>query len=79
MFARLHRIVIRGTNSAWDRNSQVTIDDVYTIFQRARNDETILAWIIIPGRLFANFEPGAKAVHVKSSGRGDCTGEILIE
>jgi hypothetical protein len=78
-FTRLRRIVIRGTNSAWDKTSEVTIDDVYTIFQRVRNDETIIAWIIIPGRLFANFEPGAKAVRVKSTGRGDCTGEILIE
>jgi protocatechuate 3,4-dioxygenase beta subunit len=78
-FARLRRIVIRGTNSAWDRTSQVTIDDVITIFQRDRNAETIIAWIIIPGRLFANYEPGAKEVRVKTTGKGDCTGEILIE
>ena len=79
MFAQLRRIVIRGTNSAWDKTSRVSIDDVNTIFQRARNAETIIAWIIIPGRLFADFEPGAKEVRVKTTDRGDCTGEILIE
>jgi len=79
LFARLRRIVIKGTNSEWDKNSQVTIEDINTIIPRVKNQETIIAWIIIPGKLIANFEPGTKEVRVQTPGKEDCIGEIVIE
>ena len=79
LFARLCRIVIKGENSEWDKTSWVTIDHVNTLFQRVRNNEAIIVWIIIPGKLIAEFEPGSKAVRVQTHGKEDCTGEILIE
>jgi hypothetical protein len=79
LFARLRRIVIKGTNSEWDRTSQMAIEDINTIIQRAKDQETIIAWIIISGKLIAKFEPGTKEVRVVTPGKGDCTGEIVIE
>jgi hypothetical protein len=79
LFARLRRIVIKGENSEWDKTSWVTIDHVNTLFQQVRNDEAIIAWIIIPGKLIAEFKPGSKVVRVQTHGKEDCTGEIVIE
>jgi hypothetical protein len=79
LFARLRRIVIMGTNSEWDRESQVTIDDIKTLIRRVKDQDTIIAWIIIPGKLIAKFEPGIKEVRVQTPGKGECTGEIVIE
>jgi len=79
LFARLRRIVIKGGNSEWDRTSQVTIDDINTVFRRVKDQETIIAWIIIPGKLIAKFEPGTKPVRVQTPGKEDCTGAIVIE
>ena len=79
LFAQLRRIVIKGTNSEWDRTSQVTIDDINTIIPRVKDQETIIAWIIIPGKLIAKFEPGTKEVRVQTPGKKNCTGEIVIE
>jgi 2',3'-cyclic-nucleotide 2'-phosphodiesterase (5'-nucleotidase family) len=79
LFARLRRIVIRGTNSEWDKTSQVTIDNINTIIPRLKDQETIVAWIIIPGKLIAKFEPGTKEVRVQTPGKEDCTGEMVIE
>jgi hypothetical protein len=79
LFARLRRIVIKAANAQWDGTSQVTIDDINTIIQRGKDQETIIAWIIIPGKLIANFEPGPKVVLVQTPGKDDCIGEIVIE
>jgi hypothetical protein len=79
LFARLRRIVIKGTISEWDKTSQVTIEDINVIIQRVKNQETIIAWIIIPGKLIANFEPGTKEARVRTAGKEDCIGEIVIE
>ena len=79
LFARLGRIVIKGTNSEWDKTSQVTIDDINTLIHRVKDQETIIAWIIIPGKLIAKFEPGTKVVRVQTPGKEACTGEIVIE
>ena len=79
LFARLRRIVIRGTNSEWDKTSQVTIDNINTIIPRLKDQETIVAWIIIPGKLIAKFEPGTKEVRVQTPSKEDCTGEMVIE
>jgi len=68
-----------GTNSEWDRESQVTIDDIKTLIRRVKDQDTIIAWIIIPGKLIAKFEPGIKEVRVQTPGKEDCTGEIIIE
>jgi len=76
---RLRRIVIKGTNSEWDKTSQVSIDDINTIIPLVKDQETIIAWIIIPGKLISKFEPGPKAVLVQTPGKEDCTGEIVIE
>jgi hypothetical protein len=79
LFARLQRIVIKGTNSEWVITSHVTIEDINTIIQRVKDQETIIAWIIIPGKLIAKFEPGTKEVRVQTPRKEDCTGEIIIE
>jgi hypothetical protein len=79
LFARLGRIVIKGTNSEWDKTSQVTIDDINTLIHRVKDQETIIAWMIIPGKLIAKFEPGTKTVRVQTPGKEDCAGEIVIE
>ena len=79
LFARLRRIVIKGTNSEWDKESEVTIDDIKILVQRLKDQETIIAWIIIPGKLIAKFEPGTKEVRVQTPGKDDCIGEIVIE
>jgi hypothetical protein len=71
--------VIKGTNAAWDRTSQVTIENINTIIQRVKDQETIIAWITIPGKLIASFEPGTKEIRVQTPGKEDCTGEIVIE
>ena len=68
-----------GTNSGWDRESEVSIDDIRTLIRRVKDQDTIVAWIIIPGKLIAKFEPGIKEVHVQTPGKGECTGEIVIE
>jgi hypothetical protein len=57
----------------------MAIEDINTIIQRAKDQETIIAWIIISGKLIAKFEPGTKEVRVVTPGKGDCTGEIVIE
>jgi len=68
-----------GTNSEWDRESQITIDDIRTIISRVKDQDKIIAWMIIPGKLIAKFEPGTKEVRVQTPGKEDCTGEIIIE
>ena len=78
-FARLRRIVIIGTNSEWDTESQVTIEDIKVLIRRVKDQETIIAWIIIPGKLISKIEPGTKEVRVQTPGKDDCTGEIEIE
>jgi hypothetical protein len=79
LFARLRRIIIKGSNSEWDKESEVTIDDIKILVQRLKDQETIIAWIIIPGKLIAKFEPGTKEVRVQTPGKDDCIGEIVIE
>jgi hypothetical protein len=71
--------VIKGTNSEWDKTSQVTIDDINTLIHRVKDQKTIIAWIIIPGKLIAKFEPGTKTVRVQTPGTEDCAGDIVIE
>jgi len=75
----LRRIVIKGTNSKWDKNSHVIIYDISTVFRWVKDQETIIAWIIIPGKLTAKFELGPKAVFVDTPGIENCSGEIVIE
>jgi hypothetical protein len=75
----MRRIVIKGTNSDWDKSSQVTIEGIRTVFRRVKDQETIIAWIIIPGKLIAKFEPGTKAVRVQTPGKGECSGGMMIE
>ena len=75
----MRRIVIMGTNSGWDRESEVAIDDIRTLIRRVKDQDKIIAWIIIPGKLIAKFEPGIKEVRVQTPGKEDCTGEIIIE
>jgi len=79
LFMRLRRVVIKGANSEWDKTSQVTIDGILTVFRRVKDQDTIFAWIIIPGKLIAKFESGPKAVRVQTPDKEDCTGEIVIE
>jgi hypothetical protein len=79
LFARLRRIVIKGTNAEWDKESELTIDDINAIISRVKDEDTIIAWIIIPGKLISKFEPGTKEVRVQTPGKDDCTGEIVIE
>ena len=57
----------------------MTIDDIRTLIRRVKDQNTIIAWIIIPGKLIAKFEPGIKEVRVQTPGKEDCTGEIIIE
>ena len=57
----------------------MTIDDIKVLIRRVKDQETIIAWIIIPGKLIANFKPGTKEVRVQIPGKEDCTGEIVIE
>ena len=71
--------MIKGTNSEWDSASQVTIDDINIIIRHVKDQETIIAWIIIPGKLIAKIELGTKGVRVQTPGKDDCTGEIVIE
>jgi hypothetical protein len=71
--------MIVGANSEWDKTSQVTIDDIKTIIQRVKDENTITAWIIIPGKLLSAFEPGTQEVRVQTPGKDDCIGEIVIE
>jgi hypothetical protein len=79
LFAHLRRIVIKGTNSEWDKESEVTIDEIKVFIRRIKDQETIIAWIIIPGKLIAKFESGTKEVRVQTPGKGECTGGIVIE
>ena len=79
LFARLRRIVITGTNSDWTKENQVTIEDIKILIRRVKNQKTIIAWIIIPGKLIAKFESGTKEVRVQTPGKGECSGGIVIE
>ena len=57
----------------------MSIDDINTIIPLVKDQETIIAWIIIPGKLISKFEPGPKAVLVQTPGKENCSGEIVIE
>ena len=74
---RLRRIVITGSNSNWDRNSEITIDDINFILKLRVENDKITALISIPPQLFG-FQPGVKDVTIVK-GSEICIGTLEVE
>jgi len=74
---RFRRIVITGTNANWDRNSEITIDDISFVIRLRVEHDMITALILIPPRLLG-FQPGVKDVTIVT-GSEACIGTVEIE